>query len=87
MPVYKYHTFAEAEQALWTLHPDQEYFKRIADLREFANALSPITYPRGIFKFKTIEEANHHRERIELERAKQQCLQRQAPDEDHAKRI
>jgi hypothetical protein len=71
MPVFKYKTFEEAERALWNFKPDENYFKRVAELWDFANQLNPIRYPRGIFKFKTIEEANRHREEIELEHARQ----------------
>jgi len=37
---------------------------------DFANELNPIFYPKGVSKFKTIEEANQHRETIEIARAK-----------------
>ena len=70
MPVQKFKTFEEAEEALWNFNPDAQYYKQVAELWEFANKLSPIEYPRGIFKFKTIEEANKHREQIELEHAR-----------------
>lgn len=65
MPVQKFRTFEEAEKALITPYPDEDYFKRIVELLNFANKLNPISYPRGIFKFRTIEEANKHREEIE----------------------
>lgn len=70
MPIYKYKTFEEAERALWNFHPDEEYFKRVAELWDFADKLNPIKYPKGIFKFKTLEEANRHREEIELAHTK-----------------
>ena len=70
MPIYKYKTFEEAERALWNFNPDEQYYDRVAKLWEFANELNPINYPRGIFKFKTIEEANRHREEIEIAHVK-----------------
>jgi len=76
MPIYKYKTFEEAERALWNFHPDEAHFKRVAELWDFADRLNPITYPPGIFKFKTIEEANRHREEIELAHAKKIRQQR-----------
>ena len=66
MPVYKYKTFEEAERALWNFHPDAAYYERVRELWKFADQLMPIKYPRGIFKFRTFEEANRHREEIEL---------------------
>ena len=70
MPIYKYKTFKEAERALWNFHPDEAYYEKVAELWNFANKLSPIIYPKGIFKFKNIEEANKHREKFELDYAK-----------------
>jgi hypothetical protein len=70
MPIYKYKSFKDAEKALWNFKPDEKYFERVAELWEFANELNPISYPRGIFKFKNIEEANRHREEIEITHAK-----------------
>lgn len=70
MPVYKFKTFEEAERSLWCFHPDEEYYKRVAELWDFADQLNPIKYPSGIFKFKTLEQANRHREEIELAHAK-----------------
>jgi hypothetical protein len=70
MPVYKYKTFEDAERALWNFFPDEAYYDRVAELWEFANQLSPITYPRGIFKFRTIEDANQQRDAWELAHAR-----------------
>ncbi|MBN2012092.1 hypothetical protein JW960_22375 [candidate division KSB1 bacterium] len=70
MPVYKYKSFEDAEKALWNFNPDERYFEHLAELYKFGNKLNPIDIPCGVFKFKTIEEANRHRERIELEHAK-----------------
>lgn len=66
MPVYKYKTFAKAERAFWNYNLDEAYFKRVAELWTFANKLSSIAYPRGIFKYRSIEEANKQREEWEL---------------------
>jgi hypothetical protein len=32
MPIYKYKSFEEAERALWNFHPDEAYFRKVADL-------------------------------------------------------
>jgi len=71
MPVYKYKTFEEAESTLWNFRPDEAYFSRVAELWNFANKLCPITYPKGIFKYRSIEEANNQRNEWELDHAKQ----------------
>lgn len=62
MPVYKYKTFEEAEKALWNFEPDEAYFERVRQLFALAQQLNPVRCPRGVFKFKTIEEANKHRD-------------------------
>jgi len=69
MPIYKFKTFEQAERALWNFNPDERYYERVEELWDFANELNPIDYPRGIFKFQTIEEANRQRESIETEHA------------------
>lgn len=79
MPIYKYKSFEEAEKALWNFKPDQSYFDAVAELWRFANQLSPITYPRGIFKYRSIEEANKDRERWELAQAKKLRAERVRP--------
>ncbi|NIA28381.1 MAG: hypothetical protein GWP06_00535 [Actinobacteria bacterium] len=78
MPIHKYKTFAEAEQALWNFHPDDAYYSRLEELWDFADRLCPIHYPRGIFKFRTIEEANKHREEFELEHALKMLAERKS---------
>ncbi|UCH97303.1 MAG: hypothetical protein JSV88_10745 [Candidatus Aminicenantes bacterium] len=78
MPIQKFKTFEEAEKALITYYPDEAYYKRVAQLWDFANKLNPISWPRGIFKFKTIEEANKHREEIELAHARKKQAEKTA---------
>lgn len=77
MPVYKYKTIEDAERALWNFNPDEKYFERIEKLFKFADDLSTIKDPKGIFKFRTMEDANNHRKRIELEHALNLQLNRQ----------
>jgi hypothetical protein len=70
MPVYKYKTFEKAQKALWNFYPDAAYFKQVADLWDTADKLCPISYPRGIFKFKSINEADKQRKEWEIAHAK-----------------
>lgn len=80
MPVYKYKTFEEAERALWNFSPNGEYYHRVSELWNFANQLNPIVYPSGVFKFKTLEDANRHRENIEIEHAKEVQVRKKASE-------
>lgn len=57
MPVIKYETFEDAEKALWNFNPDDAYYRRVNRLFEFADRLNPIRFPRGIFKYRTLEDA------------------------------
>ena len=70
MPVYKYKTFEEAQQALWNFHPDKAYFKQLAELWDTASKLCPVSCPKGVFKYRNIDEANRQRQQWEIEYAK-----------------
>ncbi len=69
MPLYKYKTFEEAEEDLWKHNQDAHYFKNVIEFWNFVYALNRIIYPKGIFKFKTIEDAHKQREKVEFEHA------------------
>lgn len=62
MSVQKFKTHAEAEQALWCFNPDKEYYERVRQLFRLANRLCPPDFPHGVFKYRTIEEANKAKE-------------------------
>ncbi len=76
MPIYKYNSFEEAERALWNFLPNEAYFHRVAELWEFANKLAPMSYPKGIFRYRNIEEANRQSNEWELAHAKKVNTQR-----------
>jgi hypothetical protein len=65
MPVYKYRSFKESEEHLKKLLPSDPLV-RAAKLEEILKQLKP-TRPiqRGVFKFKTLEEANRHRKEMD----------------------
>ena len=65
MPVYKFRSFEEAEQALWHFHPAEEYYNKLPRLWEFAGQLYPVKYPHGIIKLSSMKEANEHRQAME----------------------
>lgn len=69
MSVQKFKTHEEAQRALWCFHPDEEYYKRVSRLFKLANRLCPPNFPRGVFKYRTIEEANKAKEKWLLENA------------------
>ncbi|KPJ63624.1 MAG: hypothetical protein AMJ45_07210 [Syntrophobacter sp. DG_60] len=58
MPVKKYKSFEEAERDQWVFFPDEAYFKRAFGLLR-TSLLKRIVknFPKGVFKYKTIEDA------------------------------
>jgi len=61
MSVQKFKTFEEAEQALWNFNPDEKYYRQVADLFNLMVKLHPLRNQKGVFKFKTFEDAQTHR--------------------------
>lgn len=71
MPIYKFKSFQEAEQALWNFSPDADYYARLRDFFRLAARLYPkensdATFVRGFHKFKTIQSAKADRDRNNL---------------------
>lgn len=62
MPLYKYKSLEEAEQHLRQLQ-SKDPLQRLSDLQDLVYTLRPPRkIQRGIFKFRTLEEANQHRQ-------------------------
>lgn len=70
MPVYKYKTFEEARLGLRCKEPDRAYLRELNSLFALADGLSPSKYPSGVFKYRTIEEANKQRHEWDLSNAR-----------------
>ena len=62
MPLQRFRDFDEARRALWCERDDPSLFSRIRSLWAFARRLAPGSAPRGIRRFRTLEEANRHRD-------------------------
>jgi hypothetical protein len=69
MGLQKFKSFQEAERALWCFNPDEKYFKQVRELFKLANRLCSPNFPRGIFKYRTLEEANKAKEEWLLQNA------------------
>ena len=69
MPVYKYRTFDDAKKSQWVFNTDAAYFNSVRELFKIAYRLNPVKYPKGIFLYKTFEEANEQRLQWEVENA------------------
>ena len=66
MPVQRFRSFEEAREALWGDPGDPEYLRQISWLWAFADRLYPRRFPRGVYRYTSIEEANRHREAWEI---------------------
>lgn len=66
MPVWKYRTLEEAERALWTTSDDPALPRRIRS--HWRRSSPPLAGPRGVLKYRTIEDANADREKWESDR-------------------
>jgi hypothetical protein len=55
MPVIRYKSFEQAQEALWHYQTGGEYYRQIANLFDFYDKLNSRAYPSGIFKYKNIE--------------------------------
>ena len=62
MPVQKFRDFEDARRALWLPSGHKDLIRRIKGLWAFSSRLVPRQIPRGVRKFRSIEEANQDRE-------------------------
>ncbi len=62
MPVQRFRSFADARRALWLPPGDPKLLARIRTLWDFSARLAPGAAPRGVRKFRTLEEANRDRD-------------------------
>jgi hypothetical protein len=60
--VQKFRSLEEARAALWGDPRDPTYLRRLSWLWRFAQQLAPRRYPRGIHRYRSIDEANRSRE-------------------------
>lgn len=69
--VKKFKSFEDAERDLWNFSPDALYYKRITEFYRLASKLSHFSDIRGIYKYKSLKEANENRLRRSLDIGKQ----------------
>ena len=65
MPVRKFRDVSEMEDTLWYERGDASLFRAIAGVWDFASRTCPLQFPRGVHKYRSIEEADADRERWE----------------------
>jgi hypothetical protein len=62
MPVERFSNLDAARRALWAGHDDPNLAARIRRLWSISSRLVPLGIPRGLRKFRRIEDANRERE-------------------------
>jgi len=62
VPVQRFRDFDAARRALWATRDDPNLAARIRRLWAISSRLVPLGIPRGVRKFRRIEEANRERE-------------------------
>jgi hypothetical protein len=62
MPVERFRDLDAARRALWTGRDDPNLAARIRRLWAISSRLVPLGIPRGVRKFRRIEDANRERE-------------------------
>ena len=67
MPVYKYRRVEDMPEA-WQHFGDRNRAGRLRAVLRFAHLAGPLQIPRGVAKFRNIEEHSADRERYEDER-------------------
>lgn len=65
MPVRKIRDLVEMEDSLWREPGDPALFRAIREVWRFADATCPRRFPPGVYKHRSIEEAEGLRERWE----------------------
>ena len=64
MPVTKFRSLDEARAAQWSEGGSEENLRRLRFVLKFWSRLRPRRVPHGVFRYRSIEEANAAEERL-----------------------
>lgn len=70
MPLKKLSSLQDAEDSVWHDPDDPTLWRTIKGVWELAARLCPYRFPPGVYRHRSIEEANRLRERWEQERVR-----------------
>lgn len=68
MPVRKFRTFEQASRALWMDSTDPKLYGAIRSVLATASWVEPLAFPRGVQRFRSIEDADEQREKLLTDR-------------------
>jgi hypothetical protein len=60
MPVTKFRSFQEAEEALWCFAPDKAYFQQVRQFFATASRMNQQNIRPGITKYRSLDEMMAH---------------------------
>lgn len=67
MPVQKFRTLEEAEEALWREPFDRDNLRIASSVTTLAMRLARVRLPKGLFKYRSLDDADRGRQRWESE--------------------
>jgi hypothetical protein len=76
MPIQRFRDLDAAREALWLVPGDPRLCAKIRHVWSFAQRLAKYPPPRGLWRFRSIEEANAHREAWVTERIQRLAAER-----------
>jgi len=56
MGIKRYSSFDQARRDQWEFSPGEEYYRRVQNFYRFVFRLHPPENPKGIFKYRNIDE-------------------------------
>jgi hypothetical protein len=65
MPVRKFRDVSEMEDSLWYERGDPELPRAISRVWNFSARICPLQFPRGVHRYRSIDDANADQERWE----------------------
>ncbi len=69
MPIQRFKDSEDAREALWVRRDDPQLVPRIRNLWVFAARLAPGAAPRGVRRFRSVEDAQRDRDEWTAQRA------------------
>jgi hypothetical protein len=73
MPVRRCQSLAEMEESVWLDQDDPRLWPTIASVWALSRRLCPVRFPPGVYRHRSIEDANRLTEAWEAENVRRRC--------------